>query len=77
MINACHKIEDCGTTSKKTCNFEEGVANHLGPEPCVNTREGEGEASAGESTGQPLSRERNHILGADRSRASGTTQRLD
>ena len=35
---------------------EEGVANHLGPEPCVGTREGDGEASAGERKGQPLSR---------------------
>jgi hypothetical protein len=46
-------------------HHEEGAANHLGPEPCVNTREGEGEASAGERTGQPLSRVRNQILGAD------------
>jgi hypothetical protein len=44
---------------------EEGVANHLGPEPCVGTREGDGEASAGERTGQPLSRERSFVLGAD------------
>ena len=44
---------------------EEGVANHLGPEPCVGTREGDGEASAGERAGQPLSRERNRVLGAD------------
>ena len=27
---------------------EEGVAIHLGPEPCVVIREGEGEASAGD-----------------------------
>ena len=44
---------------------EEGEANHLGPEPCVGTREGDGEASAGECTGQPLSRERSRVLGAD------------
>ena len=43
----------------------EGVANHLGPEPCVGTREGDGEASAGECTGQPLSRERSGVPGAD------------
>ena len=37
---------------------EEGVAIHIGPEPCAGAREGVGEASAGESIGQPLSRER-------------------
>jgi hypothetical protein len=41
------------------------LANHLGPGPCVTTREGEGEASAGECIGQPLSRERSCVLGAD------------
>jgi hypothetical protein len=44
---------------------EEGVASHLGPEPCGGTREGDGEASAGEGTGQPLSRERSSVPGAD------------
>lgn len=34
---------------------DEGVANRIGPEPCVVTRKGNGEASAGEPTGQPLS----------------------
>lgn len=37
---------------------DEGIAIHIGPEPCVTTREGEGEASAGERAGQPLSRDR-------------------
>jgi hypothetical protein len=46
-------------------HHEEGVASHLGPEPCVITREGEGEASAGERTGQPLSRGRSRVPGAD------------
>ena len=44
---------------------EEGVANHLGPEPCVIIREGDDEASAGERTGQPLSRVRSRFPGAD------------
>jgi hypothetical protein len=44
--------------------YGEGVANHTGPEPCADVRKGVGEASAGEGTGQPLSRDRN-ILGAD------------
>ena len=37
---------------------DEGVAIHIGPEPCAGVREGVGEASAGERIGQPLSRER-------------------
>jgi hypothetical protein len=44
---------------------EEGLAIHLGPEPCVSIREDAGEASAGECIGQPLSRETSKILGAD------------
>ena len=43
---------------------DEGVAIRIGPEPCIAGREVSGEASVGEGTGQPLSRERN-ILGAD------------
>ncbi len=37
---------------------DEGIAIHIGPEPCVHARESMGEASAGERIGQPLSRER-------------------
>jgi hypothetical protein len=37
---------------------DEGVATHIGPEPCVYVRENIGEASAGGRIGQPLSRER-------------------
>ncbi|HEY0722720.1 MAG TPA: hypothetical protein VGD41_01730 [Pyrinomonadaceae bacterium] len=43
----------------------EGIAIHTGPEPCVGTREGGGEASAGERIGQPLSRVRNVVPSAD------------
>jgi hypothetical protein len=39
-------------------HYDEGVATHIGPEPCVVVREGRGEASVGERIGQPLSRER-------------------
>ena len=46
-------------------HHEEGVATHLDPEPCVGAREGAGEASLGESIGQPLSRERSFVPGAD------------
>ncbi len=45
--------------------YGEGVATHIGPEPCADVREGVGEASAGECTGQPLNRERPIIPGAD------------
>ena len=45
--------------------YDEGVANHIGPEPCVVVREGGGEASVGERAGQPLSRERSLVPGAD------------
>jgi hypothetical protein len=36
---------------------DEGVANHIGPEPCAGIREEVGEASVGECAGQQLSRE--------------------
>jgi hypothetical protein len=46
-------------------HYDEGVATHIGPEPCVSAREGAGEASAGDSIGQPSSRESGFIPGAD------------
>ena len=45
--------------------YDEGVANRIGPEPCAGAREGTGEASVGECIGQPLSRERLFVPGAD------------
>jgi hypothetical protein len=39
-------------------HHDEGVALHIGPEPCVSVREDDGEASVGERAGQPLSRDR-------------------
>ena len=45
-------------------HYGEGVAIHTGPKPCVGPREGAGEASAGETTGQPLSRESKIVPGA-------------
>jgi hypothetical protein len=44
---------------------DEGVANHIGPEPCVGIREDAGEASVGGCVGQPSSREIGLVLGAD------------
>ena len=43
----------------------EGVAIHIDPKPCAGIREDAGEASVGESTGQPLSRESDLTQGAD------------
>ena len=52
----------------------EGRAIHTGPEPCGVIREDGGEASAGESIGQPLSHEIAIIPGADAvSEAEGHT----
>ena len=44
---------------------DEGIANHIGPEPCVVIREDGGEASVGVRAGQPLSRDRKLVPGAD------------
>jgi hypothetical protein len=44
---------------------DEGVAIHIGPEPCAGIREDVGEASVGERAGQPLSRDRKLFPGAD------------
>jgi hypothetical protein len=38
--------------------YDEDRASHIAPEPCVTSREGQGEASAGDRAGWPLSRER-------------------
>jgi hypothetical protein len=46
-------------------HYDEGIAIHIGPKPCACPRERAGEASAGERTGQPLSRENWNFLGAD------------
>ena len=46
-------------------HHDEGVANHIGPESCAVAREGLGEALTGVRIGQPLSRERLLIPGAD------------
>ena len=55
-------------------HYDEGVANHIGPEPCAGVREDVGEASAGDRIGQPLSREIDVIPGADAVRlAEGNT----
>ena len=40
---------------------DEGVATHIGPEPCVPVREGRGEASVGVCVGQPSSGDSNTV----------------
>jgi hypothetical protein len=45
--------------------YSEGVATHTGPKPCVGPREEDGEASAGDRAGWPLSRESRLVPGAD------------
>jgi hypothetical protein len=37
--------------------YDEDLASHIGPKPCVVSREGQGEASAGDCVGWPSSRE--------------------
>ena len=61
---------------------DEGVATHIDPEPCVGIREDDGEASVGERTGQPLSRENwinpgaNAVDNAEGTRASALPRAL-
>jgi len=52
-------------------HYDEGVANHIGPEPCAGIREDVGEASVGERAGQPLSRDRKSDSGCRRCLCSG------
>ena len=37
--------------------YDEDLASHIAPEPCVRSREGQGEASVGDRAGWPSSRE--------------------
>jgi hypothetical protein len=46
-------------------HYVEGIAIHSGPESCAVAREGGSEALTGVRTGQPLSRERTLVPGAD------------
>jgi hypothetical protein len=46
-------------------HYDEGVAIHIGPEPCVGVRKEADEASVGEGIGQPLSGESTFSPGAD------------
>jgi hypothetical protein len=46
-------------------HYDEGLATHIGPEPCAGIREDVGEASVADCIGQPLSRESGIVPGAD------------
>ena len=62
-------------------HHDEGVANRIGPEPCVGVREGVGEASAGERIGQ-LSSHESYIsrvptaLGSRKATRTGASSRV-
>jgi hypothetical protein len=45
--------------------YEEGIANHLGPEPCAGVREGVGEASVGVRAGRDMEPRKCLFQGAD------------
>jgi hypothetical protein len=65
---------ETGNEQSVQVRYDEGVAIHIGPEPCVAVRKGGGEASVGERIGQPLSLVKIHILGADAvAKAEGNT----
>jgi hypothetical protein len=68
MSSMCHEERSAGYAGKKQevkVHHDEGVANHIDPESCAVTREGLGEALTGERIGQPSSRGRGIISGAD------------
>ncbi len=50
-------------------HHDEGVAIHIGPEPCADVREGVGEASAGDRAGQAIEPRKGD--GSGRRRRSG------
>lgn len=55
-------------------SYVKGLANHDGPESCVEWRDSLGEALTGESAGRVLSRERYQTRDADAVRTSGRQQ---
>ena len=58
--------------------YSKGIANHTVPESCAVCREAQREALTGVRVGQPLSRERSRVQGADAvAVAEGNTDRYD
>jgi len=60
-----HGRRETGKEQVVQVHYDEGIANRIDPEPCADIREDVGEASAGGRAGQPLSRDRKLIPGAD------------
>jgi transposase len=56
---------ETGERQRVQVPYDEGVANHIGPESCAGGREAAREALTGVHVGQPLSGERLHIRSAD------------
>lgn len=56
---------ETGERQRVQVPYDEGVANHIGPESCAGGREAVREALTGVHVGQPLSGERLHIRSAD------------
>ena len=55
-----HSAQICQETGKEQeveVLYDEGVANHIGPEPCGGLRKGTDEKSVGGHVGGPLRRE--------------------
>ena len=55
-------------------SYVKGLANHNGPESCVEWRDSLGEALTGESVGRVLSREKGLVRDADLVEARGRQQ---
>jgi len=55
-------------------SYVEGLAAHSGPESCVATRKGRGEALTGVRAGRVLSRESESLRGADAVEVRGRPQ---
>jgi len=65
---------ETGNEQSVQVRYDEGVAIHIGPKPCVAVRKDGGEASVGECIGQPLSLVKIHTLGVDAvAKAEGDT----
>jgi hypothetical protein len=75
-LNGRNRVRrETGKEQMVQVHYDEGVAMHIGPESCAGGREAVREALTGECAGQPLSREKVDIPGADAVRyAEGHTK---
>src|SRR3954454_13540332 len=65
LVNNSGVRRETGRRQEVQVLRDEGVATHIGPEPCVPAREGRGEASAGVCVGQPSSGDSNTVRSAE------------